>query len=137
MTVIPNGPPDLVTASVDNRIIIWNSRTGIEVQEIRKHSNWVRSVYALKTGNIVSGSFDRSICVWDMKKKGECLQKIEYFAPILTYDFCDLSGNRFASATGKMINCYSNETFKLENKLEGHTGNIWLDFFSNFYKFYF
>ncbi len=127
MAVIPKGLPDLVTASVDNRIIIWNSRTGIEVQEIKKHSNWVRSVHVLKTGNIVSSSFDRSICVWDSKSKGNCLRKIEHFTPILTCDFSDLSGKRFASATGKKINCYSNETFELEGTLAGHNGNIWLD----------
>ena len=122
--VIPIGPPDLVTASVDKRIIIWDSRVGIAIQEIKRHSNWVRTIHLLETGNLISSSFDRTICVWD-SQKGNCMHKIENVTNVLTCAFSNLLDNRFASATGKNICVYDNEGYQLQNKLCGHGGQIW------------
>ncbi|KAG6862821.1 hypothetical protein C0993_001362, partial [Termitomyces sp. T159_Od127] len=56
----------IVSGSWDKSVRVWNSATGVELQQLNGHTNIVTSVAFSPDGNyIVSGSFDNSVCVWN------------------------------------------------------------------------
>jgi len=73
MVVLPN--EDLVSASRDQHIRVWNSKNGECKQLMKGDSGPVWSLQVLHNGSIASGSNSHIIKVWNTET-GECIQEL-------------------------------------------------------------
>jgi WD40 repeat protein len=56
-----------VSGSYDQSVRVWDVSTGVELKELKGHTDWVNSVAFSSDGTrIVSGSIDESVRVWDV-----------------------------------------------------------------------
>ena len=61
----------IVSGSNDSSVQVWDMVTGVELKELKGHTNWVSSVAFSSDGTqIVSGSYDESVRVWDVSMIG-------------------------------------------------------------------
>ena len=58
---------NLVRASLDNSIKIWNMKTNKCVANLTGHSDEIIHLIELKNGNLLSASEDKTIKVWSAK----------------------------------------------------------------------
>ena len=67
----------LVSASVDRTVKIWDAETGKCLQTLEGHGNSVTSVvFSHDSRHLASASFDRTVKIWDAET-GRCLQTLE------------------------------------------------------------
>ena len=56
----------LASASNDRTIKIWNLENGLQIKELKGHSDYINSVAFSPDGKtLVSGSSDRTIRIWN------------------------------------------------------------------------
>ena len=65
----PANADQVVTASADHGLRLYNLRTGKQVRQLFSkrfgHSDWVTTVAMCSDGRVVSGSMDKQLCLWD------------------------------------------------------------------------
>ncbi|KAF8992317.1 WD40-repeat-containing domain protein, partial [Cyathus striatus] len=67
----------IVSGSADNTVRVWNSHSGKLLNELKGHSDWVRSVAISQDGTtIVSGSHDKTVRVWN-SHSGKLLNELK------------------------------------------------------------
>ena len=76
------------SASLDNSVKIWSTKTGEKEAVLSGHMDWVQSVAYPSDGmQLASGSSDATIKIWDVKNK-KCLRTIHYL-PLDNYAMVD------------------------------------------------
>ena len=89
------------------------------------HSNSVNSV-AISTDNkyIVSGSWDKTIKIWDIKT-GECLNTLEWYSDWVNSIAISPDGNYIVlGSRDKTIKIWDIKTGECLNTLEGHSNSV-------------
>jgi len=70
---LPSGD-QIVSASRDKTIKIWETSTGYCQKTLSGHDDWVRTITMSDDGSVLaSGSHDKTVRLWDIVK-GECIQ---------------------------------------------------------------
>ena len=64
LTILNNG--DIVSASLDKSIKIWNANTGDLKKTLEGHKDCIQALIVLANGNLASGSWDKTIRIWDV-----------------------------------------------------------------------
>ena len=119
----------VVSATHDGRLRVWDAATGGRVQELARHTDWVRVVRALGDGRLVSGGDDKALRVWDAAS-GACLQVLErQYEGNWKYDtsVCALGEGRFVSMSSSdknTLRVWDAATAVCKRVLEGHTSAV-------------
>ncbi len=99
--------------------------TGKEFKKLEGHMAGVRSLVVLPDGSLASGSFDKTIRIWD-SNTGEELKKLE--GHTIFRSLVVLPNGNIASGSSdsfdKTIRIWDSNTGKELKKLEGHTGEV-------------
>jgi WD40 repeat protein len=111
----------LVSGGEDCRIILWNISNGNKIFQLEGHSDMISCLLVLKndTNNLIaSGSYDRSVRIWQTDKPNEPLQiLIGHENEVLS--LVNLSDGNLASGskdkTIRIWNITSGETIKILN----------------------
>ncbi|MDG2223329.1 MAG: WD40 repeat domain-containing protein [Rubripirellula sp.] len=89
----------LVAASLDRSLILWDLKTQNAVQTFLGHSRGVTAACVLKSGEIVSAGHDHSVRVWDTES-GELIRNMnQHSKPIHAISACPYSTGRPLVAT--------------------------------------
>ncbi len=65
-----------MSGSNDKTLRVWDIHSGLCLQELKGHEDWVSTVAVINEQKVVSGSWDKTLRVWDIHS-GVCLQKLE------------------------------------------------------------
>src|SRR5690606_3620366 len=68
---------NIISASYDKSIKLWDSNTLECISTMKEHTNWVTSILELKDGKIVSGSTDNTLRIWDPDNDYNCIKVIK------------------------------------------------------------
>lgn len=60
-------PGDIISASADQTVGIWNVETGLLKKQLKGHTDYVYTCENIDENTIVAGSKDRSISLWDAR----------------------------------------------------------------------
>jgi tricorn protease-like protein len=60
-----------LASGTSNKILVWHRETGNEVQRLAGHRGTVRRAVFLRDHTIFSGSFDRTLALWDLASGAE------------------------------------------------------------------
>jgi WD40 repeat protein/serine/threonine protein kinase len=121
----PDGT-QVLTASADRTLILWDIATGDELQRLRGHTNAVNDVVFLPDGTrALSASRDRSLILWDLAT-GEALRT---FQPLHTNEITAVAlspdGTMAISAsTDSTLIVWDVETGAALRTLRGHQGGV-------------
>jgi len=66
--VAPDGGT-AISASYDKTLKIWHIESGEELETLKGHTSWVRSVAVTPDGKIISGSYDGTMRVWSKNQE--------------------------------------------------------------------
>lgn len=66
----------LASGDVSKQIKIWN-RSGIELEVLNGHTDWVWSIVELNNGMLASGSLDKTVRIWNENAESEHMFKYE------------------------------------------------------------
>ena len=61
--LLDNG--NVASASTD-KLIIWNLEIGVCIRISTGHTEWVKSLCQIESGELISGSLDKSIKIWNL-----------------------------------------------------------------------
>lgn len=68
MSVVWIDELQLASAGLDQRVIVWNTTTGVQTQVLVGHSRGIGGLALVKAANVlVSGSRDQSLRIWDLQ----------------------------------------------------------------------
>ncbi len=98
----------VITAARDGRVGVWGGKTGMRIQQLLGHTDWVVHLAATPNGRfVVSSSADRTVRVWDMKT----------LTTIAKLDDQSLIGAPIAvSADGKyLVSCSSSDSLQVSS----------------------
>jgi WD40 repeat protein len=123
----------LASGSWDGTISIWNLSAGVREKVFKGHSGSITSLLgsmggilalcALLDGRLASGSWDHTICIWNVSD-GTC-QKVLKGHSDRVLSLCLLSDGWLASSSAdKTIRIWNIVSGECENKLEGHTDEV-------------
>jgi WD40 repeat protein len=121
----------IVSGSFDMSVRLWDASTGVELQELKGHTNSVLSVAFSGDGTrIVSGSSDRSLRVWDASTGVE-LQKLKgHTAEVFSAFSSD--GTRIVSGSSdRSVRVWDASTGVELKELKGHTDLVFSVAFSS------
>lgn len=94
-----------------------------KLKTLKGHKNSVSSLIQLKNGNLVSGSFDNTIKIWDIEKE-QCIQTLsDHTASVRSLCLLSKYANGFASASDDKTIKIWNEG-KCLNTFTGHSSNV-------------
>ena len=68
MTV--SNPVMHIHLSSDGSIKIWDARTTTCSATMTGHTGWVNVIHFLDDGKLISGSYDRTLKLWDLSRGG-------------------------------------------------------------------
>ena len=92
---------NLVSASHDKTIIIWETKEGKCLQIFKGHEDYVHSIREHSSGDLISGSNDNTNRVWNVGS-GICSKIIPGFEGI-TWQILELAGGRILSVCGSQL----------------------------------
>jgi WD40 repeat protein len=110
---------NLVTASFDGTIKIWNSETLECINTIHKHHNIVSSLCLLKNDKFASASWDDTITIWN--QNGDLL---EWFAGNAILTIIGLSNDYIALGSVDKTIQILDQNGKCVQVLEGHSSEV-------------
>lgn len=117
----------IISGGEDNRIRIWDARTGKEIQEYHRHSNGIDTIVFSPDGKQFVTIASDSLNIWDAESKQILLQKKDIYPRVEAVAF-NPEGTKIAMAQGYNIVILDIETLDIETGLElyitGHTGPI-------------
>ncbi|MBD2531849.1 WD40 repeat domain-containing protein [Nostoc flagelliforme FACHB-838] len=115
----------LASASSDNKIRLWNPRTGDPLRTINGHSGEVKSVIISPDGRIlVSGSTDKTIKIWHLAT-GKVLHTLAYHSEEVRSLAVSPDGEiLFSGSADKTIKIWHLRTGELLQTLTEHAGAV-------------
>ncbi|GMH58853.1 hypothetical protein TL16_g02702 [Triparma laevis f. inornata] len=122
LSITPDGKT-LVSGGLDNKVIVWNARTGELKLTLDGHTGWVYSVAVTKDGtSVISGSMDGTARIWKIKDgKGEEQKKVEFGDTVKSVAFQPNENSYFVGGENNLIKQYIMETGKEVKVFKGHT----------------
>ena len=94
------------------------------LQPLQGHTSFVRCVAAMSEGRVISGSYDKTIKLWDVDE-GTCLKTFKGHKGVVTC-LVSISENSFASSSGDgTIKVWDVSTGKCTKTIEGEGGDVW------------
>ncbi len=120
----PDGQ-QIVSASGDYTVRIWDAQTGECVDTLEGHTDFVRSASFSPDGQrIVSASDDNTVRVWDAES-GECIDTLEGHTYYVTSASFSPDGQRIVSASEDgTIRIWDAESGICLQMLKGHTSSV-------------
>lgn len=128
------GGHNLISASSDTSIKVWNTQKGFCMSTLRTHSDYVRCLaYASDVEIVASGGLDKLLYLWDIAT----LTKLTALNNTVTTS--SLAGNKesiyslamnssgtvlISGSTEKVLRVYDPRTCQKVMKLKGHTENV-------------
>jgi WD40 repeat protein len=108
---------------------VWNALSGAKINELKGHTNWVRSVAFSKDGTrIVSGSDDKSVRVWDVSIGGQLNELKGHTNQVNSVAFSSNGIWIVSGSHDKSVQVWDASTAAKLNELKGHTGSGQLPF---------
>ena len=111
----------LASSSGDEKIILRDFETKEYIRTLEGHAEAINCIEVLENGQLVSGSADRSLKVWN-PSDGVCLKTIVFTESL--FSLKALSGNRVACGSEMQIQIWNMNDETCIRTLEGHTGPI-------------
>ena len=88
---------------------------------ITEQNNWIKTLYQLSNGYLLTGSQDQKIRVWNNFK---IIKELASHRKSIR-SFCQIYNNNFASASfDKTIKIWDINKFEVVQTLEGHNSNV-------------
>lgn len=128
------GGRNLISASSDTTVKVWNTQKGFCMSTLRTHRDYVRSLaYARDVEMVASGGLDKLLYLWDIGT----LTKLTALNNTVTTS--SLAGNKesiyslamnpsgtilISGSTEKVLRIYDPRTCQKIMKLKGHTDNV-------------
>ncbi|KAM3723897.1 WD repeat-containing protein [Dirofilaria immitis] len=128
------GGRNLISASSDTTVKVWNAQKGFCMSTLRTHRDYVRALaYARDVEMVASGGFDQLIYLWDVAT----LTKLTALNNTVTTS--SLTGNKdsiyslatnpsgtvvISGSTEKVLRVFDPRTCQKLMKLRGHTDNV-------------
>ena len=118
-----------LSSSNDKTIKIWNINSGQCEQTLKGHSSSVYCSIEIQDSLLISGSYDSTLRVWNLKDKGNVLNAKRVIQNS-NYAWCMtlVNTNELASSSEKNINVYSFDTnkdeYNLIKTLKGHSSYV-------------
>jgi U3 small nucleolar RNA-associated protein 15 len=83
VTQFSNDKNNILSASDDKTVRIWDIPTGESVNVFEEHEDYVRAglVSPENPNLILSGSYDQTVKLWDMRQN-ECVMTMNHGAPV-------------------------------------------------------
>ncbi len=125
LTVWNPGGTQVVSASLDRDLRIWDAQTGECLHTLEGHRSSVRTAAWNPTGTrIVSGSSDRTLRIWE-PETGTCLRTMEGHTKGITDASWNPEGTRILSTSlDKTIRIWDPMTGECLRTLEGHDAKV-------------
>merc|ERR1712159_216218 len=104
---------------------VWDLRNGKSLSVLRGHVKQILSVDFSPNGHhIVTGSDDRTVKAWDLRKNGECLYTCPSHQGLIScvrYEKTTADGAFFASSGyDGFVNVYSGRDFALNKRIDNN-----------------
>ncbi|RYP39668.1 hypothetical protein DL767_002049 [Monosporascus sp. MG133] len=121
----------LVSASGDGTVKIWDVARGACLQTLEKHGFWVRSVaFSHDSKLLVSASFQGIIKIWDAGT-GACLQTLKgHNGPVWSVAFSHNSKEIVSASDDNTVKIWDTATGACLQTLDSHNGLVWSVAFS-------
>jgi WD40 repeat protein len=116
---------DIVSASGDDTVRVWNSTDGTLKFTLNGHNNSVNALTILSNGDIVSGSFDKTIRVWNSI---DGTSKLNITSGSSIYGLTHLQPNDEIVSGGKndlLIRVWNSTSGTLKLTLTGHSNDVY------------
>ncbi len=120
--VVPNSA-EMISASTDGIIKIWNVKQGIELRSIQAHINLIYSLVLWNNNETLLSSGDKKIKMWDIKT-GTMIKMLEIESQ--TFFSMALRGENelVLACKDTTIIMWDMKTFQRLNTLEGHKDSV-------------
>lgn len=116
---------NLVTASTDQTLGLWDLCTGQRIKKYKSHSTFINSVQVARRGPqlLVSGSDDTTIKLWDIRKKQPVTTYNSGFQ-VTAVEFCDTAEQIFTGGIDNDIKVWDVRSNEVLYTLKGHTDTV-------------
>ena len=121
----PSTNSTLISASHDNTIKIWNTRSRQIVTTLRGHTGFVNSIELLSNNRLASGSEDRTIIIWSLDYNYFPLIRLEsiHQQPVRCLKY--FRDHKLISASDdRTIRIINLHNYQVLNTLLGHENNV-------------
>ena len=115
---------ELIACTSGNTIKIFNMVSNERVTTLDEHSKVVTCLENIDENRFASGSYDRTIKIWDAKNFA-CLKTVETCHQDVIWCLKMLNSNRIASGSDKEIKIWDIESGRCMQTLNGHSGSIY------------
>ncbi|EEB11568.1 WD-repeat protein, putative [Pediculus humanus corporis] len=115
----------IFTASTDQTVGIWDIESGTRIKRLKGHTSFVNSCQSARRGptQIVSGSDDCSIKVWDPRKKGQCVT-LNNIYQVTSVTFNDTAEQVISGGIDNDLKVWDLRKNSILYELKGHTDTI-------------
>lgn len=122
----------LASSSEDRCVKLWQVETGVCLQTLRGHTDWIRAIAFHPTAPLfASGSHDQTIHLWDITR-GDCLQTFKGHAgPVTAVAFSPDGHYLVSSSHDQTVRVWQVSTGQCLKLLQGHSNRLWAATFSS------
>ncbi|XP_065355688.1 U5 small nuclear ribonucleoprotein 40 kDa protein [Calliphora vicina] len=115
----------IFTCSTDKTLAIWDIVTGNRIRRLKGHTNFVNSVHGTRRGlqMLCSGSDDRTIRIWDARKKLS-VHTLEAPFQVTAVAFNDTSEQVISGGIDNELKVWDIRKGQILHSLKGHTDTI-------------